>query len=64
MLSLVYVILPQVFVGSADQQTVVNSSFPPERALCVRIKPVTFNYHPSLRFDVIGCPGILSTDEE
>ncbi|CAH1802618.1 unnamed protein product [Owenia fusiformis] len=45
----------QVFKGNNDRYTPVLNSFKPVQARYIRIHPVTWNEHPSLRFDVTGC---------
>ncbi|XP_052260686.1 uncharacterized protein LOC127864837 isoform X2 [Dreissena polymorpha] len=47
----------EIFPGNTDQDSyVTNKLAHPVCALCVRIQPVTWDWHISLRFDVLGCP--------
>ncbi|KAH3708913.1 protein draper-like [Dreissena polymorpha] len=46
----------EIFPGNTDQDSHVTIMLPsPVRALCVRIQPVTWVEHITLRFDVLGC---------
>ncbi|CAH1802612.1 unnamed protein product [Owenia fusiformis] len=45
----------QIFNGNSDMYTPVLNSFKPVQARYIRISPMTWNNHISLRFDVIGC---------
>ncbi|XP_052813993.1 inactive carboxypeptidase-like protein X2 [Mya arenaria] len=46
-----------VFNGNTDRDTIVTSMLPSDViALCVRLNPVKWNEHISLRFDILGCP--------
>ncbi|XP_052788841.1 inactive carboxypeptidase-like protein X2 [Mya arenaria] len=45
----------RIFVGNTDENTVVTTMLPsPVAALCVKINPVTWFEHISMRFDILG----------
>lgn len=50
-------LLSQIFTGNADQDSVVTNMLPcPVLARCIRINPIDWKDHVSLRFDLLGCP--------
>lgn len=47
----------QIFTGNSDQDSVVTNMLPcPILARCIRINPLDWKDHASLRFDLLGCP--------
>ncbi|KAL4228810.1 Milk fat globule-EGF factor 8 protein [Mactra antiquata] len=46
----------KIFTGNADQDSVVTNMLPcPVMARCIRINPIDWKDHISLRFDLLGC---------
>ena len=57
---LTFVFKTQVFVGNTDTDTVVTAMFPRRvRATFIRIKPTKWHEHRSIRFELLGCEGML-----
>ena len=51
-------IVVQILDGNNDANTVVSNVFPtPVKASYVRIRPITWNNHISMRFELLGCEG-------
>jgi len=47
----------KIFSGNNDQDGVVTNMLPcPLLARCIRINPIEWKDHVSLRFDLLGCP--------
>ncbi|XP_033105774.1 uncharacterized protein LOC117108037 [Anneissia japonica] len=56
--------IPMEFVGNSDKDTAVTNLFPVEvQARFIRIHPLTWNGHISMRFEVLGCPGSEPVEE-
>ncbi|XP_052769424.1 lactadherin-like [Mya arenaria] len=59
-----------IFVGNTDTTNIVTNRFStPLEAKCIRINPLSWYGHVSLRFDLVGCPGtcvsqLLSTVQD
>ncbi|PFX33163.1 Neuropilin-2 [Stylophora pistillata] len=50
-----------VFLGNKDRETVVyNEIRQPIRARYIRIRPVDWNQHISIRVEIYGCPGCVA----
>ncbi|KAK3100624.1 hypothetical protein FSP39_022761 [Pinctada imbricata] len=52
----------KIFDGNKDEDTTVNTLLPsPVIVKCVRINPVAWHNHISLRFDLTGCPHTITS---